>query len=140
MHVLYIRPEFLLKYFVKQIGKKLVLSIFGSDISVGSRFKSFFKGYFILLIRFIVKTLKYMKNFLTSIFLMSRELMIQKKYNEYPVESLKILSTETNLNRINKLKAIYNISNDDILILSGTTARIELEQLYPLVKALKKVV
>ena len=70
----YIRPEFfLLKYFVKQIGKKLVLSIFGSDISVGSRFKSFLKGYFLLLIRFIVKTLKYMKNFLTSIFLMSIE-------------------------------------------------------------------
>ena len=65
--------------------------------------------------------------------------MIQKRnIIEYPVESLKILSTETNLNRINKLKAIYNISNDDILILCGTTARIELEQLYPLVKALKK--
>ena len=141
VHVLYIRPEFfLLKYFVKQIGKKLVLSIFGSDISVGSRFKSFFKGIFYSADQIHCQNPEIYEKFL-NIYIPNehRELMIQKRnIIEYPVESLKILSTETNLNRINKLKAIYNISNDDILILCGTTARIELEQLYPLVKALKK--
>ena len=43
VHILYVRTEFLfLHYFIKRISKKIIVSIFGSDINKNYRLKKYF--------------------------------------------------------------------------------------------------
>ena len=43
VHILYVRAEFLFTYFfINKIGKKIIISIFGSDINQHYKFKKFF--------------------------------------------------------------------------------------------------
>ena len=141
VHVLYIRSEFfLLSHFVKKIGKKLALSIFGSDLEKGSSWKVYFTKLFHLADEIHCQNPQIYDKFLDKYIPMnSREIINQKKnIIEYPIESLKILSKRNHLIDQNYIEKEYSLDENEIIIFCGTTARFDLEQSYSLVRAIKK--
>ena len=141
VHVLFIRSEyFLLKFFVKNLGVKLALSIFGSDLEVGSKWKVYFKKLFYFADQIHCQNPQIYEKFLNRyIPIEKRELIIQKKnIIEYPIESLKILSNTNNSINENEIRSKYNLNINDIIVFCGTTARLNLEQSYKLASVLSK--
>ena len=139
-HILYVRAEFLFShYFIRRLGKKLIVSIYGNDINKHYKFKRYFtKLYF--LSDCIMTTSPDLMNVFLSRYIKSnkqKEISDKAKVLMFPMDSLQDLIVGIKEHDIKNFRSQYNINKEDVLVVCGTTAKIRYEQLDKLVDILK---
>lgn len=138
-HVMYLRKEYLLlNWFVNRLSPNLYLSVFGSDIKISKYIKKSFKKIYYSADKILV-TNNSLKNPILSIFdsKISRK-RVESKIQTImlPLKSLEILENGIDSSKVEMIKKKLGINNNEIVIMCGTTARLDLEQLDLLVDSM----
>jgi len=137
VHILYLRIEFLIApFFIKRLSDKLIVSIFGSDISEFTQFKKYFKKIF-KQATIIHTATKNQFEFFSNNF-MGDKYKVNSFVLEYPIKTLNNLKFNARYKKESGIMEKLKIENSDFIILCGNNARFDLEQQYELVDVLCK--
>jgi hypothetical protein len=123
--------------FLKLLGPKIILSIFGSDINLNYKIKKHFKGIFRVSDMITVTNPGQLELFLNNYFSKEDVSIMRRKSKVlmYPLKTIEILKNKSLDSEIRRIKSINKIK-DELIIFCGNTANLELEQLYMLVDEL----
>lgn len=140
VHVLYVRIEYLfVSRFIRSLGSKLVITMFGSDIHSFIPLHRFFDSLYKkadVLHSTILETFTFFLNRFNK----KERQEFRQKYRTLamPLASMTLINSEQKREFVNEILAKYQISDNDLVVVCGTAANVELEQYHELADVLGK--